>query len=186
MGRVAVTKLMHRWQPTNKMVQRNERRPASTRLCDACGCVDEQMHYMKCTIGFFNIARTYAWKRYYEYLNFFSQDETRLRIIWIGLQNWIYLDFNGELPKSNDDNHQQYSKICQAYNHQSTIGWQHFYQCRIFTYWTEFYRSKVPPGPEKEGKIIAFGKALIEANWILTQNVWKSHNDLAHGPNGGY
>ena len=55
--KVTVQKLIHFWQPTNKYVQRNQRRKADTAVCTECGEEDTQMHYMRCKSTYFTEAR---------------------------------------------------------------------------------------------------------------------------------
>ena len=47
-------------------------------------------------------------------------------------------------------------------------------------------RNILPPGKTLEGKLLAFGKKLVEATWALTLSVWKHHNEAVHGKSKGY
>ena len=181
-----IIKLMHRWQPTNLHVQRNDRRPAAEGKCLGCGEPDTQWHYLKCTSQHFCDARAKAWCKFCNHMKLYQTQETFLRIIWIGIQNWIYQDFDEALPQGDDVSQEQYTLLTKAYEDQGRIGWQHFVVGRVSKSWTEFYATTLPEDKTKQGKIIAFGKNLVEATWAFALEVWKSHNGMVHGTGSGY
>ena len=47
-------------------------------------------------------------------------------------------------------------------------------------------RNRIPKGKTLEGKLLAFGKKLVEATWTCTLSVWKTHNEAVHGKSKGY
>ena len=184
--KVTVYKLIHFWQPTNSYVQRNNKRDRSDALCTECGQPDEQLHYMRCKSQFFTDARTYAWKTFCTEMNKYKKEETLLRIIWIGIQNWIYEDFDEELPKGDEISDTSYAKLCEAYHHQSLIGWKHLLVGRISIKWSQFYLEKLDNDEYAEGKTEAFGRDLVKSLWKYTLAVWTSHNEAVHGKNKKY
>ena len=61
---VTIYKMMFRWQHTNTVVQRNEKRAKHTSRCPVCDHQDDQFHYMKCSHELFAEARDFAWRRF--------------------------------------------------------------------------------------------------------------------------
>ena len=183
---VTINKMIHFWQPTNKYVGRNGRRGLEASLCPECTAVDEQMHYMVCKSEYFKEARAFAWKRFCEKMKWYKYEETMLRIIWIGIQNWIYNDFDEKLPKGDDVNQDEYLALVSAYNMQAVIGWDHFLVGKVSVGWKEYYSLRLPESKEKVGKILAFGRNLVDAIFTFTLNVWKRHNESVHGKTGKY
>ena len=167
MVKTMIIKLMHRWQPTNLLVQRNERRPLSEGKCMGCGESDEQWHYLHCQSPPFCEARSQAWIKFCQHMKKYKQHESLLRIIWIGIQNWVFKDFDETLPKGSDINDEEYTKLCKAYEAQQSIGWQHFLVGRVSKTWAEYYAMTLPEDKTKQGKIIAFGKRMVEAVWTF-------------------
>ena len=49
-----------------------------------------------------------------------------LRIIWFGIQNWVYNDFNEALTRGDDANIEEFEKLKIAYKAQTDIGQKHF------------------------------------------------------------
>ena len=184
--RVTINKLMHFWQPTNKYVNRNRRHGANASLCPECTSVDEQMHYMRYHSAYFTEARTFAWKRFCDSMKYYKKEETLLRIIWIGLQNWIYNDFDEELPRGDEINNEEYLALVSAYNMQTEIGWEHFLVGKITSQWKKYYEMRLPESKERYGKVLAFGRTLVNGIWTFTLNVWKRHNEAVHGKSGKY
>ena len=104
--------MMFRWQPTNTVVQRNDKREAHEANCPVCGQKDDQFHYMKCSHDFFAEARDFAWRGFCQAMKTYKKQSTMLRIMWIGMQNWTYNDFDGELPKGGEITAQEYILLC--------------------------------------------------------------------------
>ena len=52
----------------------------------------------------------------------YKNEQTMLRIIWIGIQNWIYEDFEGELLHGEEVTKEEYKILVNAYNKQQKIG----------------------------------------------------------------
>ena len=111
--------------------------------------------------------------------------ESFLRIIWIGIQNWIFNDFDEILPAGDELTTQQHSILTEAFHHQEKIGWDNFLAGRISKTWTKYYATTIPNDKTKQGKLIAFGKKMVEATWSMTLEIWKSHNGLVHGNGKG-
>ena len=61
LAKTTIIKMMHRWQPTNSYVQRNDRRPVSDAKCHVCDQTDDQWHYLSCKSTHFTEARAHAW-----------------------------------------------------------------------------------------------------------------------------
>ena len=185
LAKTTIIKMMHRWQPTNSYVQRNDRRPVSDAKCHVCDQTDDQWHYLSCKSTHFTEARAHAWCKFCSQMKKYRHLESFLRIIWIGIQNWIYRDFTEALPQSDEVSDQQYQILVQAYHHQADIGWNHFFVGRISKTWTEYYATTIPEDKMKQGKLLAFGKKMVEAAWHMSLDIWKSHNGLVHGDGSG-
>lgn len=184
--KVTIHKLLHFWQPTNKYTQRNQRRRTKEALCTECNCVDEQMHYMKCQSQYFKEARGFAWKRFCDKMKYYLREESMIRVMSIGIKNWIYQDFNEPLPRGDEINTLEYTALVNAYNSQNEIGWDHFLAGKVSKEWSKYYSMRLPESKEKHGKVLAFGKTLVESIWIYTLGVWKLHNEAVHGKKGSY
>ena len=179
--RVTVHKLIHRWQPTNRYVQRNQRRRPNTAMCTECGEIDGQLHYMECKSDYFTEARSFAWVKFCNKMKAYKSEATLLRVIWIGIQNWIYRDFDGDLPCGEEINAEEYRLLTHAYESQNEIGWDHFITGKVSKKWSAFYALRVPESMEKEGKVLAFGRTLVDSIWSYTLDVWRAHNEAVHG-----
>ena len=184
--KVAVVKLVHLWQPTGKYVNRNERQNQELPNCSMCQSVDGQLHYMECRSEYFREARMFAWKRFMKKMKHYAREETFLRIIWIGIQNWIYQDFDEDLPKGDDVSDHEFALLRQAYDEQNRIGWNHFLVGRVARGWSTYYEHRVSDGILKDGLTQAFGRTLVEGLWIYTLHVWNRRNELVHGKNKTY
>ena len=184
--RVTIIKLLHFWQPTNRYVQRNERRRQVEARCPECECNDDQMHYMQCRSEYFTEARAYAWKRFCEHMKWYTEEVTLFQIISIGIKHWIYGDFEESLPKGDELSDGEYEALVRAYDHQNLIGWNHFVVGKFSKCWCKYYALRVPESKEKQGKVLAFGQKLVESLWILTLTVWQRHNEAVHGKKGKY
>ena len=73
------------------------------------------MHYMQCKSDYFKEARTFAWKIFCEKMKPYIKEETMIRIIWIGIQKWIYNDFEESLPKGNETSNRKYVALQHAF-----------------------------------------------------------------------
>ena len=73
-----------------------------------------------------------------------------------------------------------------AYEGQTRIGWNHFVVGKVSAEWKEYYTMRLQESNEKEGKILAFGRSLVDGVWTFTLNVWKRHNETVHGKSGKY
>ena len=184
--KVTVHKLIHFWQPTNSITQRNQKRVPESAKCTECEEIDNQFHYVKCKSDYFVEARKFAWKRFINRMKYYSKEETMVRVMWIGIQNWIFDDFDEALPRGNELTNTQYDALCIAYKKQNEIGWDQFLVGHISKAWSDFYRLRIQSSDESEGKITAYTRNLISAIWTYTLNVWKSHNEAVHGKKNKY
>ena len=190
--KISIYKLIHRWQPTNKVVQRNERRRAHQALCTECGNVDEQLHYMKCHSDYFEEARKYAWKKFRNVMKPYRHNNSMTAIMWTGVQRWIHDEFDEErtqkenLPFGDDVTQEQCEILLDAFEEQKEIGWDHFIVGRVATGWSKYFATNVEDSYEKEGKVIAFGRTLVRATWKFTMSVWVGHNEAVHGTDNKY
>lgn len=179
--RVTVLKMIHFWQPTGNYVQRNEGGSRDSAKCKHCGDIDNQLHYMQCRSDAFKEARTFAWKRFCQHMKRYKHEETFLRVIWIGIQNWIYEDFFEDLPAGEEINNQEYEILVKAFQEQTNIGWKHFLVGRVAKGWSEYMAQRIPDGTMKDGLLRVFGKTLVESVWKFTLNGWKFRNEEVHG-----
>ena len=184
--KVTVMKLLHLWQPTGKYVYRNEGGQRSQAVCPHCDETESHLHYMSCRSEYFKEARAFSWRRFCDKMKRYRSEETMLRIIWIGVQNWIYGDFNERLPKGDDVSESEYGKLVRAFEIQSEIGWDNFLVGRVAKGWSDYYAMRVPEDTIKEGRVRAFRKALVEGIWAYTLQVWKRRNEAVHGGEGQY
>ena len=129
--KININELINFWQPTGFNVRRNHQKVTSTSKCTEYQEMDDQMHYMKCKSKYFSEARTFAWKRLNQKMKRYKREETLLRVIWIGIQNWIHNDFEGELPRGDDVTSEEFEALKLAYENQNKIGWKHFLVGRI-------------------------------------------------------
>lgn len=184
--KVAIYKLIHFWQPTNDIVQRNERRSPDKAMCTECGFLDDQMHYMLCRSQYFIEARKFAWKKFNVMMKKYKGEKTFLQMIWVGLQNWIHGEGAQDLPWGNEITEEQYLALKEAYNRQELIGWKHFLVGRVTSHWSNYYAMRLQDNDEKNGRVLAFGRDLVYALWNYTLSVWQSHNETVHGKNNKY
>ena len=184
--KVTITKLIHFWQPCNYYVQRNERRSEKFATCTECEELDIQFHYIMCKSEYFTQARQYAWKEFHKYMKKYNRNDTMMRLIWIGIQNMIYNDFNGELPKGDDVDIRQYEILVDAYTKQSEVGWNHLLVGRIVRTWGEYYRTTLPQDDKTDGRVIKFTRTMVQGFWKYSLRVWKMHNDINHGRDKTY
>ena len=184
--KVSIYKLIHLWQPTNMVVQRNEKRAKETSLCTECGELDDQLHYMKCKSAYFIEARKYAWKRFNITMKKYKKEKTMIEIIWIGILNWIFEEFEGELPCGDELSEERYQALARAYHCQSEIGWDQFLVGRISKQWNTYYALGLNDDDEKNGKTLVFGRNMVNGIWKYTLCVWGSHNEKVHGRKSKY
>ena len=100
--KITMNKLINFWQHTGLNVRQNHQKVKSTSKCTECQDLDDQIHYMKCKGTYFSEARKFSWKQFYQKMTQYKREETLLRVIWIGIQNWIHNDFEGELQCGDD------------------------------------------------------------------------------------
>jgi len=184
--KTSIYKLIHKWQPTNKVVQRNEKRALHTANCTECGEVDDQLHYIKCNSEYFEDARKYAWKKFRTVIKKYKRNETMIRIMWIGVKRWVYDELEEDIPRGDEVNDEQFEALKLAYQHQGDIGWSNFIMGRISKHWSKYYELRVKEDEEKNGKVMAFARDLVRATWKFTLSVWVSHNEKVHGKNNKY
>ena len=188
--KISVYKLIHRWQPTNKVVQRNERRSKDTAKCTECGEIDDQLHYMKCQSSYFVEARKYAWKKFRNALKNYKLNSSMIAVMWVGVQRWVYNELddeeNNDLPLGDDITQEQCALLTQAFEEQKEIGWEHFIVGRIAKGWGIYYMNKIQDDEEQEGKVMRFTRNLVKATWTFTLSVWGSHNEAVHGKDNKY
>ena len=108
------------------------------------------------------------------------------QIIQIGIKNWIYGDFDEELPQGEEVSDAEFRMLQKAYEMQNVIGWEHFLVGWISVHWKEFFSLRTSDGLEKEGKVLAFSRTLVRSIWTYTMCVWKSHNEAVHGKKGSH
>ena len=184
--KVAVYKLMHFWQPTNSVVQRNQKRTTDKAKCTECECLDDQMHYMMCHSQFFVDSRKIAWKKFNRLMKKYFSETTMLQVMWMGIQKWVYGEDEVQLPQGTELNMVQYRALQKAYKSQSVIGWKHFLVGRVSKQWSEYYALRLEESEVKNGKVIAFGRDLVYSIWTYTLSVWENHNEAVHGKNKKY
>ena len=109
-----------------------------------------------------------------------------LRIIWIGIQNWVYNDFDGPLPQGDEVSNEEHQVLREAFVDQSKIGWNHFLVGRLAKGWRRYYELRTSREDNSGGKAIAFGRTLVESIWSYTIQVWKRHNESVHSKKGSY
>ena len=158
----------------------------TTADCKECGEEDSQLHYLKCQSEYFREARQHAWVSFCQSMKKYKREETFLRVVWIGLQNWVYNDFNEQLPKGDEINEEEYEALGRAYSKQTIIGWDHFLVGKIVEEWKVYYALRVSGDSLSDGKAMAFSVDLVNSVWAFSLRVWKSHNDSVHGKRGRY
>ena len=120
--KISIHKLLHRWQPTNKVVQRNERKTPDTAKCTECNEIDDQLHYIKCHSAYFEEARKFAWNFFKNGLKKYKKNKTMTEIMWIGIKRWIYGEGDNDLPRGDDVTGEQFMMLKEAYKQQGEIG----------------------------------------------------------------
>ena len=186
MLKISIHKLLHRWQPTNKVVQRNERRSKNDAKCTECDAIDDQLHYMKCNSDYFEEARRFSWKKFKTTMKKYKSCKTMLEIMWIGIKRWVYDEDDDDLPSGDDVSPDQFDLLVKAYKHQCVIGWDHFITGRITKEWSTYYESNLEENEKKRGKVMAFARDIVRATWKFTLSVWASHNEKVHGKHNKY
>ena len=83
----AVTKLIHRWQPTNKKIALYKKECIS-KMCCQCGKLEEQHHYMQCKDSTYEMARRNEWLLLKKKMSRWIDDSVLLAM-WYGIQSWI-------------------------------------------------------------------------------------------------
>ena len=161
--RISIHKLLHRWQPTNKVVQRNERRSKQDAKCTECDAIDDQLHYMKCKSEYFEEARRFSWKKFKTKMKKYKRYKTMLEIMWIGIKRWVNDEDDDDLPRGDDVTPAQFDLLINAYKHQCGIGWDHFITGRITKEWSIYYESNLEENDEKRGKVMAFARDTVKA-----------------------
>ena len=191
--KISIYKLIHRWQATNKVVQRNERKPPGSAKCTECGHIDEQLHYMRCLSVYFVEARQYAWKKFKNVIKQYKYHTTMISVMWVGIQRWISDDLEEmdgdaapDLPWGDEVNEEQKAMLSKAYTSQTKIGWDHFIVGRISKEWSDYFEYALEKNDETSGKVIAFTRTIVKATWTYTLSVWTSHNEAVHGKNNKY
>ena len=178
---------MHFWQPTNAVVQRNNRMSVEKRQCTEYEQVDGQMHYMMCPSPYFVVeARKFAWNQFKVKMKKDKRETTLFQVMWLGIQNWINGEELDELPWGNELNKTQHESLKVAYAKQGEIGWKHFLVGRVSIHWSKYYSLRIKDDEESNGKVIAFGRDLVYNIWFYTLSVWQSHNMAVHGKNNKY
>ena len=103
-----------------------------------------------------------------------------LHIIWIGIQNWVHDDFYENLPRFEEVSVEEFEMLKQHIGHRQTFM-ETSSGRRNQKKWSDYYSKRIPIDEKKDGKAIAFGRALIESIWKYTLNVWTGHNEALHG-----
>lgn len=112
--------------------------------------------------------------------------KTLLRIIWIGIQNWIHQDFDKPLVKGDNVSNVKYDAIKKVYGMQAVIGQDHFVAGKIEKGWKEYYTLRLPDSKEKAEQVIAFSRTMVASIWVYTLMVQKSHNKGVHDKRGSF
>lgn len=184
--RITVYKLLHFWQPTGKYLRRNEGCALHTGTCLQFDKDDDQRHYMSCRSAYFKEARPFAWKQVCAAMKRYAQEETLLRAIWIGIQNFVCKDFDEAHPKDDDLSLVEYEALKKVFLEQNVIGWNHFLAGRIATGWNQFFALRVSAKENANGLVMAFGRSLVASLWSYTLQVWKRHNECVYGDATGF
>ena len=183
---VTILKLVHFWQPCNYYIQRNERRAKKYAKCSECEKDDVQFHYMSCASQYFVQSRKFAWKEFHTNMKKYKGEESFFQAIWIGIQNFVYNDFEGTIPRFDDITITQHQILVDAYEEQNLIGWDHFLVGRLSLKWGQFYKTRITNDGKTEGRVIAFTRKVVQSIWKYTLHVWKRHNDANHGGDKKY
>ena len=164
--KISIHKLIHKWKPTNKIVQRNEKIDRHIANCTECEEVDDQLHYIKCNSDYFEEARKYAWKKFRTVMKKHKLNETIIRIMWIGIKRWVYDEVDEDIPRGDEVNNELFKALKSAYQHQGDISWENFIVGRISKHWSKYYELRLKEDEEKNGKVMEFARDLVRATWI--------------------
>ena len=116
----------------------------------------------------------------------YKGEESLFQAIWIGIQNFVYNDFEGTIPRFDDITITQHQILVDAYEEQNLIGWDHFLVGRLSLKWGQFYKTRITNDGKTEGRVIAFTRKVVQSIWKYTLHVWKRHNDANHGGDKKY
>lgn len=137
--KTSVYKLIHVWQPTNTVTQRNWQSAPVQARCKECGCNDKQLYYMECRSEYYCEARRFAWRKFKNKMANHKCPPMMLDSVWYGIQRWIYDEDDDSLPRDVGVTNTRYEILCKAVQQQNSIGWKHFCLGRVAVAWSEFY-----------------------------------------------
>ena len=178
---VKILKLIHMWQPTCRVTQRNQQREYTQAKCLECGQLDDQLHYLVCNSELFCNTRKRAWKRVIERMKKFKVDKAVVDMMWYGLLRWKLKDQDQSVPMGETMGDEQYRLLKEAAYQQNVIGWDHLAIGRMSKEWGKCYAAGLPEDKEKDGKVLAFRRELVRTMWDFTLNIWEKHNENVHG-----
>ena len=182
---ISITKLIHRWQPTNKVVARYTKGKTTSNCC-LCENVEHQHHYMTCTHNIYKTARKNAWLAFKRKMKKWQINDDVFRYMWYGLKSWSEEEEIPDLEELRRSDIPQAEKIITAFQEQTKIGWKHFALGRVTKIWKQLFIDNFRKDNYPEEKAEAAMKALVEALWAMMLTVWKKRNDVEHGENLAY
>lgn len=161
--KITMTKLIQKWQPVNAYIQRDEKRPVIEAQCAECIRIDDLLQYMQCRSRYFVNVRRNVWRNFQVKMKRYSVHATLFQHIWIGIQNFVYNDFDERLPKGDIVSLEQYKKLAEAYEQQTAIGWEHLLLGRISILIGEYFHLTIDDDIKTDGRVLSFTRALIGA-----------------------
>ena len=139
---IAIIKMIHRWQPTNKVVARYTKGKTSNKCC-LCDNVEHQHHYMTCEHNIYVMARKNAWLDFKKKMKKWKIDQTVFQFMWYVLQTWMEEEQMPDVSELLTRDVPDADNIIRAFQDQTKIGWNHFALGRLARTWKQCFVKKL-------------------------------------------
>jgi hypothetical protein len=168
----------NRWA-TRHRDQKYYKRPTGTSHCLQCKLHSEtEDHILRCRIPTRQKIRD-KWRT--EFLKYLSETHTPKAIrdaLCHGFFNWLESGRNTQdippLPTRDKD-------VLTAYDHQTTLGWQHFARGRMTIEWGNIINQHLETKPQHSFNAEHWGAKLVAIHWKHILELWSVRNSEVHG-----
>jgi ribonuclease HI/Zn finger protein HypA/HybF involved in hydrogenase expression len=182
--RLIIQKSLHNQLPCNeRTIVMYEYKPPYCSLC--INVVEDQAHVLRCPkCPSRSILRKKFKKDLHRYLTNSQVNSTTSRVLTFTLNAW--LDKN-QLPKLNELAPDASQHLKQAYNFQSTIGWEQMFRGRFDIAWGEMYnhdctmQKTYPQARHMDAE--TWGSKLLNIIWEFVLESWFARNETEHNLN---
>ena len=172
--KIAVTKMIHRWLPTN--VKKKMHRSIDDEKCKGCGDVETQEHMFRCPAVAAVANRKAAWKVLKRNMRKTAHEKV-LEHMWYGLTA-VFSNGDSELGPIYS---REEESLKECFDDQSEIGWDNLVFGRISMKWAIANNDLRQRDGLRTINPTVFATKIIGELWQIGLTIWAHRNTVEHG-----